>query len=68
MGGEEFLESLLNKAVEGDWMHVMYLALTALNEKYEANGWYLSAKETENLGLAIQCLSMNYTLSIEKQN
>jgi hypothetical protein len=68
VGGAKFLSALFNKAVEGDWIHVMYLAIIALNEKYQANGWYLNAEETENLGLAIQCLWANYQRSTEKQN
>jgi hypothetical protein len=68
VGGEEFLDALFTKAIEGDWMHVLYLAAFALKEKYEANGCHLSDKETSDLVLAVQFLRLSYDLSTNNKN
>ena len=68
VGGEEFLGAMFEKAVEGDWAHVLMLTAVAINEKCVTNGWHLDAKTLSALSLAVQCLSVNYVRSVDKLN
>lgn len=68
VGGEDFIKALVVTAIEGDWMNVLYFAITPLTKKYETNDWHLSAEETGRLRMVVECLYGNYSLSIERQN
>lgn len=54
VGGEDFMETLNEKALEGNWLHVIGMSAVGLKEKFVENGEQLNVEDTGTLELLIQ--------------